>query len=160
MILSFGINNSIISQGSNIGSWIVSSSYGKISTAQPTDTWELRSNLLGMSPYLSKEVLMEASDRTDVLPESVLFEILSANPDELRKADLMEHLKNKEQPLPEYMINILRQMAGGSTAKTALLSQMGEYKKQAYNTSKLPAGSYTIEIKTSDYSYSTKLIVQ
>jgi hypothetical protein len=33
-------------------------------------------------------------------------------------------------------------------------------KKQAYNTSKLPAGSYTIEIKTSDYSYSTKLIVQ
>jgi hypothetical protein len=33
-------------------------------------------------------------------------------------------------------------------------------KKQAYNTSKLPAGTYTIEIKTSDYSYSTKLIVQ
>ena len=94
-----------------------------IATAQPDDTWELRSNLLGMSPYLSKEVLMEAADRTDVLPESVLFEILSANPDELRKADLMEYLENKEHPLPDYMIAILRQMSNGSSAKTALLSQ-------------------------------------
>jgi hypothetical protein len=32
--------------------------------------------------------------------------------------------------------------------------------KVAYNTSNLPAGSYTIEIKTNDYSYATKLIVQ
>lgn len=32
--------------------------------------------------------------------------------------------------------------------------------KVAYNTSRLPAGSYTIEIKTNDYSYATKLIVQ
>ena len=82
-----------------------------------------KANLLGMSPYLSKEVLMEAADRTDVLPESVLFEILSANPDELRKSDLMEYLENKEHPLPDYMIAILRQMSNGSSAKTALLSQ-------------------------------------
>lgn len=32
--------------------------------------------------------------------------------------------------------------------------------KQAYYNCNLPAGSYTIEIKTNDYSYSTKLIVQ
>lgn len=97
-----------------------------IATAQSDDTWELRSNLLGMSPYLSKEVLMEAADRTDVLPESVLFEILSANPDELRKADLMEYLENKEQPLPNYMISILNQMATGISAKTALMGQKFE----------------------------------
>ncbi len=97
-----------------------------IATAQPDDTWELRSNLLGMSPYLSKEVLMEAADRTDVLPESVLFEILSANPDELRKVDLMEYLENKEQPLPNYMISILNQMATGVSAKTALMGQKFE----------------------------------
>jgi len=32
--------------------------------------------------------------------------------------------------------------------------------KKAYNTSHLTPGSYTIEIKTKEYSYSTKLIVQ
>ena len=31
---------------------------------------------------------------------------------------------------------------------------------KAYNTSYLKPGSYTIEIKTKEYSYSTKLIVQ
>ena len=85
-----------------------------------------KANLLGMSPYLSKEVLMEAADRTDVLPESVLFEILSANPDELRKGDLMEYLENKEEPLPDYMLSILNQIASGVSAKTALMGQKFE----------------------------------
>lgn len=100
-----------------------------IATAQPGDTWELRANLLGLSPYLSKEVLIQAADKTEVLPESVLFEILSANPDELRKTDLLVHLENKENPLPEYMVNILRQMAAGSSAKTVLLLEKDGYKK-------------------------------
>ena len=117
-----------------------------IATAQPSDTWELRSNLLGKSPYLSKEVLMEASDRTDVLPESVLFEILSANPDELRKTDLMDHLENKQQPLPNYMINILKQMATGVSAKTALIGQ----KAQAFTTKTKAAQSMIRSIKNED----------
>lgn len=117
-----------------------------IAAAQPSDTWELRSNLLGMSPYLSKDVLMDASDRPDVLPESVLFEILSSNPDELRKTDLMEHLENKEQPLPDYMINILRQMASGVSAKTALIGQ----KAQAFATKTKVAQSMIRSIKNEE----------
>ncbi len=70
---------------------------------------------------------MEAADKTEVLPESVLFEILSANPDELRKADLMNYLENKEQPLPDYMMDVLRQMASGQSAKTVLQNQMSLY---------------------------------
>ncbi len=98
-----------------------------IATAQPDDLWELRSQLLGHSPYLSHEVLKEAADKTDVLPDGVLFEILSANPDELRNTDLIEYLENKEEPLPAYMISILQQMAGGITAKTVLKMEMGSY---------------------------------
>ncbi|OYT15556.1 MAG: hypothetical protein B7C24_12505, partial [Bacteroidetes bacterium 4572_77] len=104
-----------------------------IASAQPSDTWALRANLLGMSPYLSKEVLIEAADRTDVLPESVLFEILSANPEELRKSDLMDHLENKAQPLPDYMISILRQMSNGTSAKTAMLNQKASYYSKKTN---------------------------
>jgi len=101
-----------------------------VETAWPQDMWELRAELLGKSPHLSKEVLMVAADKTDVLPESVLFEILSANPDELRKEELMAYLENKAQPLPQYMIDILGQLANGTSYKTVLLSEMAAYHAQ------------------------------
>lgn len=99
----------------------------EVEMSWPQDMLELRAELLGKSPHLSKDVLMTAADKTDVLPESVLFEILSANPDELRKGELISYLENKEQPLPEYMISILRQLAGGITYKTILLQEMAKY---------------------------------
>ena len=99
----------------------------EVELSWPDDMWELRAELLGKSPHLSKEVLIKAADKTDVLPESVLFEILSANPDELRKDELIKYLENKEQPLPEYMISILKQLAGGITYKTILLQEMAKY---------------------------------
>ncbi len=101
-----------------------------IASAQPDDTWELRDNLLGKSPHLSREVLQEAADRTDVLPNSVLLDILAANPDELKKRDFMEYLENKEEPLPDYMISILRDLSTGTTYKTVLLNQMALHKRK------------------------------
>jgi hypothetical protein len=99
----------------------------EVTSSWPEDMWELRAKLLGDSPHLSEEVLKAAADKTDVLPESVLFEILSANPDELRKESLIEYLENKEQPLPAYMISILKQLAGGITYKTVLMQDMARY---------------------------------
>jgi len=106
----------------------------EVSTSWPNDMWELRAELLGLSPYLSAEVLKTAADKTEVLPESVLFEILSANPDELKKMDLMDYLENKEQPLPAYMISILQQLAEGETAKTIMLNDMSRYDREKSRT--------------------------
>ncbi|MDX9771640.1 MAG: S8 family serine peptidase, partial [Tenuifilaceae bacterium] len=99
----------------------------EIAMAWPEDMWELRDELLGLSPLLSKDVLVSASDRTDVLPESIIFEVLSANPDELKKKELMEHLETKDNPLPAYMIEILESLTGSVTYKTILQSQMAHY---------------------------------
>jgi len=101
-----------------------------IETCQPSEMWELRLDLLQKSPYLSQEVLISASDKTEVLPEAILFEILSANPDELRRQELIDYLRNKTEPLPEYMIELLELLAEGETAKTALLNQMGTYENE------------------------------
>lgn len=99
-----------------------------IQTAQQDDMWTLREQLLGDSPHLSFEVLKEAADKTDVFTESVLFDILAANPDELKKDTLISYLENKEEPLPDYMIDLLKQLAEGTTYKTALQQQMASYK--------------------------------
>lgn len=99
-----------------------------IQTAQPDDMWTLREQLLEDSPHLSFEVLKEAAGKTDVFTESVLFDLLAANPDELKKDTLISYLENKEEPLPDYMIDLLKQLAEGTTYKTALQQQMANYK--------------------------------
>jgi len=106
-----------------------SSEISDIQSAQPDDMWDLRAQLLGDSPHLSLEVLKEVADRTDVFTESALFDILAANPDELKKDTLISYLENKEEPLPEYMIEILKQLAEGVTYKTVLQQQMSFYKQ-------------------------------
>lgn len=103
------------------------STLADIRTASSYDMWNLRAKLLGASPYLSEEVLKEAADRDDVFTESVLFEILASNPDELRKSDIISYVENKTHPLPQYMTDILKQMASGTTYKTVLLNQMANY---------------------------------
>lgn len=99
----------------------------EIETAWPGEMWELRSKLLGDSPHLSMEVLKATADKTDVLPDNVIFEIMAANPDELKKEELIKYLEDKANPLPEYMVNILRQVAEGSTYKTVLEQEMAHY---------------------------------
>jgi len=98
-----------------------------IQNAEPDDMWALREQLLGDSPHLSMDVLKKAADRTDVFTESALFDILAANPDELKKEELISYLEDKENPLPDYMIAILREVASGTTYKTVLLQQMSYY---------------------------------
>jgi len=102
-----------------------------IEMAQPDDMWDLRVQLLGDSPHLSFDVLKKTADKTDVFTEQAIFDIMSANPDELKKDTLISYLENKEQPLPDYMIDILRQLAEGTTYKTVLQQQMADYKQSS-----------------------------
>lgn len=103
-----------------------------INNATSSDMWQLRAQLLGLSPYVSGDVLTTAADRYDVFTDPILFEILAANPDELKKDTLISYLEHKEHPLPSYMTDLLRQMASGFTARTALLAQMAQY-RHAYS---------------------------
>jgi hypothetical protein len=98
-----------------------------IETAWPNNMWELRNDLLAKSPHLSIEVLKATADKIDVFPDYVIFEIMAANPDELKKEELIKYLEDKDNPLPEYMIDILRQVAMGSSYKTVLLRQMAHH---------------------------------
>jgi hypothetical protein len=98
-----------------------------IQAAEPNDMWDLRSQLLGHSPHLSQDVLRAVSDRNDIFPDNILLEILASNPDELNRDTLLRYLEQKDDPLPGYMIEILRQAVGGVTYKTILLDEMSKY---------------------------------
>jgi len=98
----------------------------EIETAWPEDMWDLRATLLANSPHLSFEVLKNVADRTDVFPESVQFDIFAANPDEMKR-DFLTYLETKAQPMPQYMVDMLRQVGYGSSYKTVLKNQLAAY---------------------------------
>jgi hypothetical protein len=98
-----------------------------IVSSTPSQTMELRDELLGNSPHLSKDVLKMAADKYDVLPDAILFEILSANPDELRNEELLTHLAKRTPPFPDYMIELLKTVASGSSYKTTLQKQLSSF---------------------------------
>lgn len=98
-----------------------------INNATPADMWQLRARLLDLSPYVSGQVLVSAAERSDIFSDPVLFEILAANPDELKNDSLIAYLENKTNPLPDYMIELLRQIASGASSRTALVAQIAKY---------------------------------
>ena len=101
-----------------------------VESSWPTETWQLRQNLLGKSPYLSKEVLKESSDKTNVLPDAIIFEVLAANPDGLKDEELIKHLSEKVNPLPAWMIELLRDGSGQTTPRTFLEAAISNTKAQ------------------------------
>jgi hypothetical protein len=103
----------------------------ELNSANPSDAQRLRARLLGLSPYLSRQVLAAAADRHDVFSDPVLFEILAANPDELKKDTLINYLEQRNPPLPAYMIDVLQQIAAGATPRTVLTAQMAQYRHEA-----------------------------
>lgn len=115
----------------------------EIQAANETQMWSLRSTLLANSPYLSDTVLRQVASRTDVFPDALIFEILAANPEALRNRNLIIYLAEKTNPLPEYMIGILEQVAGqNSTYKTILQQQMSQYAHEATEAANKVIDSY------------------
>lgn len=106
-----------------------SATVADIENATSSDVWRLRSQLLGSSPYLSQTVLMTVAEHNDVFPTSVLMEILSANPEELKEDTLINYLQANEL-LPDYAISILQQVATGTSYRTVMQQQMAEYRHE------------------------------
>lgn len=106
-----------------------SATVADIENATSSDVWRLRAQLLGSSPYLSQTVLMTVAEHNDVFPTSVLMEILSANPEELKEDTLINYLQANEL-LPDYAISILQQVATGTSYRTVMQQQMAEYRHE------------------------------
>lgn len=89
-----------------------------ISVNWTEDAWELRDELLALSPYLSDTVLMAAADK-NILPDGMLLEVLVANPDGLTNGKVIQHIQCCiPSPLPYHMIEILEAANNLHTART------------------------------------------
>jgi hypothetical protein len=115
------------------------------------DVWNLRTELLGQSPYLSQEAILSVAE-DNLLPPALLLEICIANPDATKDEAFLEKLRCCiPTPLPEYMINLIKASWENKTLRTDMEEQLS-----AFKTYKDELFNYLTEIMLSDtiYDYS------
>jgi hypothetical protein len=87
----------------------------------------LKYQLLNSSPFLSDEVIKEASNKTWVLNNFTVMQLFFANPDAARKKTLMEFLATKDDPMATWMIDAIKENATAASARTSLESTIAAY---------------------------------
>ncbi len=68
------------------------------------DDMEVYGTLMQGSPNLSEQVLLSAVERTAPMPNAMLRDVLTANPQAGKSEEVMTGLSERTQQLPEYMV--------------------------------------------------------
>lgn len=120
-----------------------------VTTSMQIDSPTVRTTLLGHSPYLSYDVLTAAAS-ADILPQSVLIEVLEANPEMLRNEDLLSHLETIPNPLSAPQIESLRLASGNATARSEMIAEIGDYNMEKGRLSTLILNHYLLDTTEND----------
>lgn len=80
-----------------------------VQLAQYQDALVLYFELSAESPELSREVMLEAIDREDVLPSALLTLILQSNPHAAKSAEIQDALDDRFIPLDQYQRDMIDQ---------------------------------------------------
>jgi hypothetical protein len=76
-----------------------------LNTAIPDEALLITNDLLEVSPYISDTVIKKSIAREDVINNSMLRDVMVANPNTAKSSEIMDQLNNRINPMPDYMIN-------------------------------------------------------
>lgn len=91
-----------------------------ISTATPANSNQVFSYLLNHSPFLSIETLKRFYERHDIFDNGQRYQLLSANPDAIRRAELRDFVRDHEYALTTMELNQIDELA------TSTITSRGE----------------------------------
>jgi hypothetical protein len=98
----------------------------EITFAQPEEALDLQEELLDNSPYLSDTILIKSAEKEDVLAPVMVKEIMVANPQSAKSEKVMEALENRENPIPEYMMQEIMEGRNSLAQKEILEAELSE----------------------------------
>jgi hypothetical protein len=101
---------------------------GEVESSIPPETGEVYEELMNRSPYLSEIVVETSIEKEEVLPNSMLRDIMVANPHTAQSLQLLNKLDDRFDPMPAYMKAQI--LAGRSiqSLKSELEGQLAGYR--------------------------------
>lgn len=123
-----------------------------IENSTTQEAMAIRAEMLQRSPYVSNEVLQTLAEE-NILPQNFLLEILIANPEATRSESFLRYLEfEKPNPMPEYMINMIRASWTGLTLRSILENKLADHheKMTQYKDEVVLAYKYLPQIFNAD----------
>lgn len=106
----------------------------EISSTWPNEAWELRTYLLGLSPFLSTHALKEAVNKA-YFPMAMKAEVCIANPDATQEQDFVKWLEfYADEPMPTYLIDLIKASWDEKTYRTDLEMEMADHHTELTQT--------------------------
>jgi hypothetical protein len=84
----------------------------EVITASPNESYELRNELLDVAPYTSEDVLIDATEKEDVLNNALIRDVLVANPQAAKSEAVLTAIEDRSTAMPQYMKD---QIASGAS---------------------------------------------
>jgi hypothetical protein len=120
--------------------------------------WEIRDALLGMSPYLSPDVIRDVAEK-GLLPHAMLLEVCLSNPDATRQGDLLHFLQYKlPNPMPEYMCGLISASWEVETFRTHLEASLADAALDFEHASRQLIRLYHADTSRTDVDYTDSII--
>ncbi len=130
----------------------------EVDNSVPPETMEVYNELMAASPYLSDSVVQASIYKEEVLPNSMLRDIMIANPQSAKNQELIESLDNRNN-LPDYMKAQILQGKSLIGAMEDLLAQKAFYNQSYASAYKYCMNYYLQDTLTPQASYDSLVVL-